>query len=212
MLQRNILRPPCANCRGVDIRNQFGVSTRWEWMLRSVVFQRGAAYRLRASAAALNMYGVRTENHRSIITSRISSTYIHGAVRHTDGEYVRGEHHTNSVENFWEAFQKFGSLDPHSRERQAHGLVSERVHFPREPPPDVERDVRPFDFGRVTNRLMSESSFLRAAGPIPHASSCLTNSRRRPVFKALLRVSMGCGSTDSAPYSTARAAVTPLGG
>ena len=31
--------------------------------------------------------------------------YIHGAVRHKDGEYVRGEHHTNSVENFWRLFQ-----------------------------------------------------------------------------------------------------------
>jgi len=31
--------------------------------------------------------------------------YVHGAVNHRAGEYVRGEHHTNNVENFWRLFK-----------------------------------------------------------------------------------------------------------
>lgn len=31
--------------------------------------------------------------------------YQHGAVCHSKGEYVRGEHHTNSVEGFWRLFK-----------------------------------------------------------------------------------------------------------
>jgi transposase len=31
--------------------------------------------------------------------------YVHGAVNHGAGEYVRGEHHTNNVENFWRLFK-----------------------------------------------------------------------------------------------------------
>src|ERR1700733_13744077 len=100
-------------------------------------------------------------------------------------------------------FQEFNSQHTHSRQRKIYGLLSERIYFPLEPPPDDERDVRPFDFGGVVaNLLMAASSFLWLGGPIPRASSWATNSRKRPAFKAFVRVSMGFISTVPGPYST----------
>lgn len=47
---------------------------------------------------------VSTDEHRgyNLLTR---DGYIHGAVRHMAKEYVRGEHHTNSVESFWRLFK-----------------------------------------------------------------------------------------------------------
>lgn len=34
------------------------------------------------------------------------SGYTHGSVKHRDGEYVRGEHHTNTLEGHWSHFKR----------------------------------------------------------------------------------------------------------
>lgn len=47
---------------------------------------------------------VSTDEHRAYNLLKRDG-YVHGAVHHNKGEYVRGEHHTNNVENFWRLFK-----------------------------------------------------------------------------------------------------------
>ena len=67
--------------------------------------------------------------------------YIHGAVRHMAKEYVRGEHHTNSVESFWRLFK--------NSVRSTHIHVSGKY---------MDRYLREFTF-RSNHRQMSNAMF-----------------------------------------------------
>jgi transposase-like protein len=83
---------------------------------------------------------VSTDEHRaySLLTR---DGYIHGAVHHAQGEYVRGEHHTNSVENFWKLFKN--SI------RSTHINVSRKY---------MDRYLKEFTF-RSNHRQMSNAMF-----------------------------------------------------
>ena len=47
---------------------------------------------------------VHTDEHKGY--SGIGSRYRHGRVRHSDGEYVRGDVHTNSIESVWAVLKR----------------------------------------------------------------------------------------------------------
>jgi transposase-like protein len=83
---------------------------------------------------------VSTDEHRaySLLTG---DGYVHGRVNHLQGEYVRGEHHTNSVENFWRLFKD--SI------RSTHIHVSGKY---------MDRYLKEFTF-RSNHRQMSNAMF-----------------------------------------------------
>jgi transposase-like protein len=83
---------------------------------------------------------VSTDEHRSYGLLK-EDGYIHGAVNHSAYEFVRGEHHTNSVESFWNLFKN--SI------RSTHIHVSQKY---------MERYVREFTF-RANHREMSNAMF-----------------------------------------------------
>lgn len=67
----------------------------------------------RANTDGLRRPVLRTVERGSIVSTDESRAYtlltrdgyIHGAVRHMNREYVRGVHHTNSIESFWRLFK-----------------------------------------------------------------------------------------------------------
>jgi transposase-like protein len=67
--------------------------------------------------------------------------YVHGSVNHSDGEYVRGIHHTNNVESFWKLFKD--SI------RSTHIHVSSKY---------MDRYLKEFTF-RSNHRQMSNAMF-----------------------------------------------------
>ena len=67
--------------------------------------------------------------------------YKHGTVKHADYEFVRGEHHVNSVESFWNLFKN--SI------RSTHIHVSQKY---------MQRYVREFTF-RANHREMQNAMF-----------------------------------------------------
>lgn len=83
---------------------------------------------------------VSTDEHRSYSLLK-EDGYIHGAVNHSAYEFVRGEHHTNSVESFWNLFKN--SI------RSTHIHVSQKY---------MERYVREFTF-RANHREMQNAMF-----------------------------------------------------
>lgn len=83
---------------------------------------------------------VSTDEHRAYsLLSR--DGYVHGRVNHLQGEYVRGEHHTNTVENFWRLFKD--SI------RSTHIHVSSKY---------MDRYLKEFTF-RSNHRQMSNAMF-----------------------------------------------------
>ena len=46
------------------------------------------------------------EQRRSLAYRDLRDDYIHGYVDHSAGEYVRGEHHTNSIEGHWSLLKR----------------------------------------------------------------------------------------------------------
>jgi transposase len=83
---------------------------------------------------------VSTDEHRAYSLLKRDG-YIHGAVHHNKGEYVRGEHHTNSVENFWKIFKN--SI------RSTHISVSRKY---------MDRYLKEFTF-RSNHRGMANAMF-----------------------------------------------------
>jgi transposase-like protein len=83
---------------------------------------------------------VSTDEHRAYSLLKRDG-YIHGAVHHNKGEYVRGEHHTNSVENFWKIFKN--SI------RSTHISVSRKY---------MDRYLKEFTF-RANHRGMANAMF-----------------------------------------------------
>jgi transposase-like protein len=83
---------------------------------------------------------VSTDEHRSYGLLK-EDGYIHGAVNHSAYEFVRGEHHTNSVESFWNLFKN--SI------RSTHIHVSQKY---------MDRYVREFTF-RANHRAMQNAMF-----------------------------------------------------
>jgi transposase-like protein len=83
---------------------------------------------------------VSTDEHAGY-NSLTRDGYIHGAVHHGRGEYVRGEYHTNSVENFWKIFKN--SI------RSTHIHVSGKY---------MDRYLKEFTF-RSNRREMSNAMF-----------------------------------------------------
>ena len=67
--------------------------------------------------------------------------YVHGAVRHMAHEYVRGEHHTNNVENFWRLFK--------------NSICSTHIHVSQR---YMDRYLKEFTF-RSNHREMSNAMF-----------------------------------------------------
>jgi transposase-like protein len=83
---------------------------------------------------------VSTDEHRAYSLLKRDG-YVHGAVNHLQGEYVRGEHHTNTVENFWRLFKD--SI------RSTHIHVSAKY---------MDRYLREFTF-RSNHRQMTNAMF-----------------------------------------------------
>jgi ISXO2-like transposase domain/Transposase zinc-ribbon domain len=67
--------------------------------------------------------------------------YIHGRVKHSAYEFVRGEHHTNNVENFWRLFK--------------NSIRSTHIHVSRK---YMNRYLREFTF-RANHRGMQNAMF-----------------------------------------------------
>ena len=88
------------------------------------------------------------------------------------------------ADRFLEALQGVGALHTHPRLAKVHGSLSERVHFPREPPRDGERDVRSSDRGGLATERRAASKSSLFAGPTPRFSSCSMNSRNRASLRA----------------------------
>ena len=83
---------------------------------------------------------VSTDEHRAYSLLKRDG-YVHGAVNHLQGEYVRGEHHTNTVESFWRLFKN--SI------RSTHIHVSAKY---------MDRYLREFTF-RSNHRQMTNAMF-----------------------------------------------------
>lgn len=47
---------------------------------------------------------ISTDEHRAY--SGLKHAYDHGAVNHSEKEYARGKHHTNSLESHWSLFKR----------------------------------------------------------------------------------------------------------
>jgi transposase len=83
---------------------------------------------------------VSTDEHKAY-TLLTRDGYVHGAVNHGSYEWVRGEHHTNNVENFWRLFKN--SI------RSTHIHVSAKY---------MDRYLREFTF-RSNHRQMTNAMF-----------------------------------------------------
>jgi len=83
---------------------------------------------------------VSTDEHRAYGLLKRDG-YVHGFVRHIDGEYERDGHHTNNVENFWKLFKN--SI------RSTHIHVSGKY---------MDRYLKEFTFLRTTARCRTRCS------------------------------------------------------
>jgi transposase-like protein len=83
---------------------------------------------------------VSTDEHKAY-TLLTRDGYVHGAVNHGSYEWVRGEHHTNNVENFWRLFKN--SI------RSTHIHVSAKY---------MDRYLKEFTF-RSNHRQMTNAMF-----------------------------------------------------
>lgn len=58
----------------------------------------------------------------------LSADYVHETVAHTSGEYVRGDVHTNSIENFWTLYKRaWKGTYTHNAVKHTNQYLTERV-------------------------------------------------------------------------------------
>jgi hypothetical protein len=77
------------------------------------------------------------------------------------------------------AVQKLGSFNPYPEVVEVHRLLPRRVHFPVEPSPDEEGNVRSVNLHDLTEALIASAKSSSFTGPTPETCLKEMNSRKR---------------------------------